>query len=100
MHPMRLEFLLWDPGAEKQLALSAAEMPFNIGDLDSNFMVQALDSFMAAAYEYTRCLCCDAHGSHQAIRRIMFGVMEERDHEVLFLGDVPNWCKLSIFSVP
>ena len=83
---MRLEFLLFDPGAEKQLALPAAEMPVNIGDVDGKFMAQTVDVFMATAFPYVRCICFDAHGSHQVIRRVMFGIDEERDRNVLFLG--------------
>ena len=83
---MRLEFLLFDPGAEKQLSLPAAEMPVNIGDVDGKFMTQTVDLFMATAFPYVRCICFDGHGSHQVIRRIMFGQGGERDHEVLFLG--------------
>ena len=60
---MRLEFLLFDPGAEKQLALPAAEMPVNIGDVDGKFMTQTVDLFMATAFPYVRCICFDGHGS-------------------------------------
>jgi len=78
--------LCWDPGAQRQLALPAAEMPVNIGEVDSKFMVQTVDLFMESAHDFVRVLCFDAHGSHQSIRRIMFGHPEERDRTVLFLG--------------
>ena len=45
---MRLAFLAWDPSAEHQLCLSAGEIPVSCADVDSKFMTEAIDRFMAS----------------------------------------------------
>eukprot|EP00435_Cladocopium_sp_Y103_P055676 s553_g18.t1 len=80
-----LTFLAWDPSAENQLCLSAAEIPVSCADVDTTFMTQTVDRFMASgAADYVKILCFDAHGSHSVIKRVMFGMGTDRDMQLLF----------------
>jgi hypothetical protein len=84
---MRLAFLAWDPSAEHQLCLSAGEIPVSCADVDSKFMTEAIDRFMASGgADYIKVLCFDAHGSHTLIKRVMFGMANDRDFQLLSLS--------------
>ena len=84
---MRLEFLAWDPSADYQLCLSAGEIPVSSTDVDSKFMTETVDRFMASGgADFIKILCFDAHGSHSVIKRVMFGTATDRDMQALSLS--------------
>ncbi|CAK8992367.1 unnamed protein product [Durusdinium trenchii] len=68
----------WSPEDNSHAAVEVND------DLDLTAIKPVIDQFMAnGGAELVKCLCFDAHGSHQLIRRALQGVLQDRDHAVL-----------------
>lgn len=80
---LRLSILVWDPCAQKQIALPAAEIPYHCADYDGRFVVRALDRFLFASAPYLRAIVFDAATAHQLLRRAFFGTLTDQDTRIL-----------------
>ncbi|CAK9028794.1 Uncharacterized protein SCF082_LOCUS18513, partial [Durusdinium trenchii] len=81
--PVPMQILCWDPMAETQMVLPAAELPLHCADIDAKAVLRIVDAFMIQAHHFVRALVFDGATQHQALRRICYGNLTEQDKQLL-----------------
>ena len=75
-------------------------MPYHVADYNTNMVLKMVDTFMHQFHGIVKCLVCDAHLSHNVVRRVFLGNITPEDEQILTNSNLQFLSKLQYKDLP